>query len=98
MIKRIVRMTFQKDKIEDFKKVFEESKAFIRAFEGCHHLELWQQTDQPNVFFTYSMWESEDHLNQYRHSDLFKTTWARTKPLFEDKPSAWSVNGLQYLP
>jgi hypothetical protein len=98
MIKRIVRMTFQKEHISDFKQVFEESKKLIRAFEGCHHLELWQQTDQANVFFTYSMWESEDHLNQYRHSELFKTTWAKTKILFADKPAAWSVNGLQYLP
>ncbi len=41
--------------------------------------------------FTYSYWESEAHLNTYRHSDLFRETWAKTKVLFADKPEAWSI-------
>ncbi|MEZ4948222.1 MAG: antibiotic biosynthesis monooxygenase family protein [Saprospiraceae bacterium] len=98
MIKRIVKMTFRENHIEDFKTVFKESKQYIRNFEGCHHLELWQQTNNPSVFFTYSMWESEKHLDAYRHSELFKTTWAKTKPLFEAKAEAWSVDGLEFLP
>ena len=63
----------------------------IRSFDGCSHLELWQQAGTSNVFFTYSWWESEDHLNKYRFSELFKDTWAKTKALFAAKPEAWSV-------
>jgi len=91
MIKRIVKLTFHPEKIEDFKAIFEESKHKIRARKGCHHLELWQGTQAPNIFFTYSFWTNEDELNAYRHSDLFKATWAKTKVLFNDKPEAWSV-------
>ena len=45
----------------------------------------------PNVFFTLSFWENEEALNAYRDSELFKTTWAKTKILFSDKPQAWTT-------
>ena len=91
MIKRIVKLTFHPKNVPAFQQIFEESKHKIRARQGCHHLELWRGTSDPNVFFTYSFWTSEDDLNAYRHSDLFVETWAKTKVLFSDKPSAWSV-------
>jgi heme-degrading monooxygenase HmoA len=43
------------------------------------------------VLFTYSYWETEQHLNKYRFSDLFKHTWQQTKQHFNDKPIAWSL-------
>lgn len=91
MLIRIVRMYFQADKVQDFLEVFESSKHLIRHFEGCKHLELWQDANYPNVFCTYSHWESEAHLENYRNSELFRITWAKTKPLFEKKPYAFSV-------
>ena len=92
MLIRIVRMTFQADKLAEFDAIFLASRDKIRAFPGCHHLELWQDADNPNVRITHSHWESTDALEAYRHSDLFKTTWAATKPLFADKPLAFSAN------
>ena len=84
-------MTFREDAVDDFLVLFNERKQLIRSFAGCSHLELWQQANIPNVFFTYSKWESEAHLDHYRFSELFKDTWAKTKALFADKPNAWSV-------
>jgi quinol monooxygenase YgiN len=91
MIVRIVQMTFREDAVEDFKQLFEERKQLIRHFDGCTHLELWQDSTNPNVFFTYSHWLSETHLNHYRFSAFFKDTWSKTKALFSDKPQAWSI-------
>jgi heme-degrading monooxygenase HmoA len=91
MIIRIVQMNFREEAIAAFLALFEERKKLIRNFEGCKHLELWQDAHQPNIFFTYSIWDSEEHLNHYRFSELFRDTWERTRALFEDKPSAWSV-------
>jgi quinol monooxygenase YgiN len=90
-------MYFQEDKIEDFLKIFEESKNLIRTFEGCEHLELWQDTSLPNVFCTYSHWKDESYLEKYRQSELFQTTWAKTKMLFAEKPQAFSLNTLQIV-
>lgn len=92
MIKRIVKLSFRADELDAFRAIFEESKAKIRAFEGCHHVELLQGIQPNNIFFTFSIWESEAALNEYRHSELFKKTWAKTKALFSDKPEAWSVD------
>jgi heme-degrading monooxygenase HmoA len=91
MIKRLVKLTFQPDKIADFKKIFETSKDKIRAMDGCLHLELLQDANKPNIFFTLSYWNTAGSLNLYRHSDLFETTWAKTKILFADKPEAWTT-------
>ena len=91
MIKRIVKLTFQPEKVDEFLVNFEKNKLKIRNFEGCHHLELWQDTHQSNIFFTYSYWENEDSLNTYRQSKLFKNVWKKTKILFADKPEAWSI-------
>ena len=91
MIVRIVQMTFQADKVQDFLQLFEERKHLIRGFEGCKHLELWQDATQFNIFFTYSHWDSEEHLDHYRYSAFFKDTWTQTKALFAAKAQAWSV-------
>lgn len=85
-------MSFQQEKITDFTTLFEERKETIRGFDGCLHLELWQDTKRAHIFFTYSMWDSEQHLDHYRFSEFFKDTWGKTKALFADKPQAWSVN------
>ena len=89
---RIVKLTFQPSKIETFKQLFETNKIRIRNFEGCRHLELLRDKNRPEIFFTYSYWNDEDALNNYRHSEVFKEIWTETKTMFSDKPEAWSVD------
>ena len=91
---RIVKMTFNPEKVNEFLANFEEVKSQIRAFNGVEHLELLSDKNNTNIYFTYSIWESEDHLNNYRHSDLFKSVWAVTKPLFIKKAEAWSLESM----
>lgn len=92
MILRIVKMSFDPAKVQDFINLFTKQRSLIRNFPGCSHLELWESVkDGDGVMFTYSHWESEAALEVYRHSDLFAETWAATKVLFNAKPEAWSV-------
>lgn len=91
MIIRIVKMNFKAEKRNDFLEIFNSSKERIRNFEGCSHLELLNDAQSPNTFFTYSFWESEEHLDRYRNSELFGTVWSKTKILFDSKPEAWSL-------
>jgi heme-degrading monooxygenase HmoA len=97
MLVRIVKLGIDTKHIKAFLTNFESSKKSIRGFEGCQFLELYQEQDNKNVFFTYSYWNSETDLNNYRHSDLFQGIWAKTKPMFNAKPEAWSVNKLHSL-
>lgn len=83
-------MTFRPDAVDAFLSVFDESSPRIRAFPGCHHLELWQDASYPNVLTTMSHWEDDAALERYRSSSLFRATWARTRPLFAARPQAYS--------
>ena len=94
MIIRIVKMTFREDSSETFKNFTSTIKDTIKSFDGCSHLDIYRDINNPNIFFSYSYWDSEIHLNEYRNSDFFKKTWAKTKQWFDDKPEAWSVNKL----
>ena len=91
-------MSFDNELIHEFLGLFESYKTRIRNFEGCEFLELYQDKVKPNVFFTYSYWNSEEDLENYRQSDLFKNVWSETKKLFNDKPLAWSVDKVVSLP
>lgn len=90
-------MTFRPEALEAFLEIFDASAPQIRAFPGCHHLELWQDTRYPNILTTFSRWDDEAALDRYRHSDLFKTTWAKTKPLFAAPPRAFSQHVLRQI-
>lgn len=92
MFVRIVKMSFDKELTNTFLKLFNSHKESIRNFSGCCLLELYQDKENPNVFFTYSYWNDEADLENYRTSKLFKKVWSKTKILFNDKPQAWSVN------
>ncbi|WMW76969.1 antibiotic biosynthesis monooxygenase family protein [Flavobacterium sp. 20NA77.7] len=98
MFVRIVKMRFQEDKITAFLENFEQVKHHIRGFEGNQFLELYQDKNDKRTFFTYSYWNNEESLENYRDSDLFKEVWTYTKALFSDKPEAWSVGKVVSLP
>lgn len=91
MIIRIVKMNFEPEKVDEFLELFNSSKDLIRNFKGCSHLELLNDLKSGTIFFTYSWWESEADLNNYRNSELFENVWSKTKILFSAKPEAWSL-------
>lgn len=91
MLVRIVKMTFKPELIPTFLVLFENNKTTIRQFNGCQFLELYQDKTKPQQFFTYSHWQDEESLENYRHSDIFKNIWTETKKMFAEKPEAWSV-------
>ncbi len=94
MLIRIVKLYFKQEHIEAFKKILESTADRIREFEGCTHMEGYQQNDNPQVFFTYSHWDNEQALNNYRNSEFFKSVWSKTKILFQEKPEAWSLHNV----
>lgn len=91
MLIRVVRMTFAPDQVPAFLALFHDSENRIRQQPGCRHLELWQDADQPNVYCTYSHWDSAEALDAYRKSSLFGEVWPATKRLFAAPPLAFSV-------
>ena len=97
MLVRIVKMTFREGSTDEFIAIFEDSKEAIRSFDGCLYLELLREKEGGSIFFTYSIWQDQQSLSNYRNSKLFEETWAKTKALFTAKPEAFSVDRLYQL-
>lgn len=92
MLTRIVKMTFKSEHVDEFKALMQVNSKRIKAFPGCVYLQILQDQRQPNIFFTYSHWESDAHLQQYRHSALFAEVWPAAKAGFAERAEAWSVD------
>jgi heme-degrading monooxygenase HmoA len=90
-------MSFHEENISAFLENFELMKIHIRNAPGNRFLELYQDKNNPSILFTYSYWETEADLENYRKSKLFDEVWTFTKKLFNDKPEAWSVDKLVTL-
>lgn len=84
-------MKFKSGNEKKFLEIFNERKKAIAGFEGCSYLELRRSKAHGNWFMTFSIWNDEKNLDQYRFSDLFKVVWASVKPLFEANAEALSV-------
>jgi quinol monooxygenase YgiN len=96
MIHRVVKLSFDPQKVEAFLQLFDQTKSAIGGFEGCKGVKLLQDKNAPHVYFTYSLWESETALEQYRQSELFQRTWTQTKQWFSAKPEAWSLDEIAH--
>lgn len=91
MIRRIVKMELDENHCNDFIEFTAKIKDEIRNFEGCRELEILRDTYKNNIFFTCSIWESNEALEKYRKSDFFTQIWPQAKKWFSAKPNAWSV-------
>ena len=90
-------MEFAEENISSFLDNFETVKEKIRNFPGCLFLELYRDNNDETIFFTYSKWQDDIDLENYRNSQLFKEVWATTKAMFRSKAQAWSVDTIHQL-
>ncbi len=82
------------DKREAFLEVFENHRQAMRTVPGCLHLELWQELHDRAAVTTYSIWQSEKDLENYRNSKLFQEVWATVKPWFAASAQVQSLTKL----
>lgn len=88
MIVRLVKMTFNAEDVPKFEALFAKYHQQIRNFPGCTALQLLKDG---HTYFTYSLWEKAQDLENYRHSELFQEVWPATKVLFAKAAEAWST-------
>ncbi len=88
-------MKFKVEEIPAFLILFEEKRALIAGFPGCQGVRLLNDVHSPEIYYTYSHWNSPADLENYRNSDLFKGVWAETKIKFSDRPEAWSFEEIE---
>lgn len=91
MVRRIVRLEFDPERVTEFTEFFAKNRPTIASFPGCVSLDLFKDAALPNVYYTFSLWESEAALEAYRHSDTFRLLWSFAKARFAGKPLAYSL-------
>lgn len=91
MITRLVKLTLQPSKIDDFTSLFRSTRDSIRSFPGCSGVQLFRDLKNADIVFTYSTWDSAESLEAYRSSDLFRNTWEKAKACFSEPAEAWSL-------
>ena len=91
MIIRIVKMSFQPEKVNEFLEIFNENKQSIRNFTGCSHLQLLKDAEDDCCYSTLSHWDKAESLENYRKSELFGKVWGRVKTLFSERSQAFSL-------
>ena len=84
-------MHFTEAGVEEFLQIFNENKQAIRYFDGCTHLQLLKDFDDPLTYTTLSYWEEAQKLENYRKSELFNKVWGRVKSLFSERSQAFSL-------
>ena len=90
-IQRIVKMTFELDRCDDFQNFFTEIKAQIEGQPGCQGVKLLKDHAESGVFFTFSVWKDQASIDAYRNTELFGKVWPTVKAWFSAKPEAWST-------
>jgi len=85
-------MTIRSEERERFIQLFEIHREAISSMPGCQSLQIFHDLDSTCVFFTVSNWQTDDHLQQYRNSMVFKSLWPEVKSLFQSSAEAWTVN------
>ena len=98
MIVRLVELFIQEDKLDLSRQMLSRVAPKVRQFSGCTKLRIIEDLHNPGHITTYSHWHSEDDLNAYRNSDVFKDFWREIKPLFAERARAWSSTTLHHLP
>lgn len=90
MLVRIVKLTFNESSMDFFFQEFNRNKAEILKFNGCLGMKMLQDIKQKNIIMTYSHWDNENALNNYRNSTVFANLWNNIKPHFKERAEAWS--------
>ena len=90
MITRIVRLPVKPDAGKNFEQLFDTIKEKIAAFDGCLSVELHKDVASSD-YFTYSLWQSESHLQAYLDSSFFTDVWPNAKKLLHQRANAWSL-------
>ena len=91
-IQRIVKLTFELNRCDDFQSFFTEIKDQIAAQPGCFEVRLLKDQAKTGIFFTYSIWDNQASLDAYRETELFGMVWPKVKNWFAARPEAWSTD------
>ncbi|MCK5822505.1 MAG: antibiotic biosynthesis monooxygenase [Bacteroidales bacterium] len=94
MITRIIKFKIDTVNTDEFKQFFTLRKNDFSKIEGCKNMEILNDKEDKDVYFMYTIWETEFKLNKYRKSELNKTLWTKLNVWSVKEPQAWTVENV----
>ncbi len=94
MILRVVKLKVDPRKMEAFQLFMENLHDEKLRLNGCLHFDFFNERQNPNIFYSYTIWEHEKFLKQYKKTDLFKEVVQTLRELCIDEPQAWTIQNV----
>ena len=92
MIKRIVRLTVKDAAAKEaFQEIYRSRNPYKNGVPGCREVKVMQDVNDDDVYYTVSIWDSNDDLEAYRNSDYFAKTWPMVKAQLSKRAEAFSM-------
>jgi quinol monooxygenase YgiN len=87
-------MEVDPDKIEPFKRFMGILSEEKQKMEGCVHHDFFSDKQYVNVYYSYTIWESQTYLKKYKKNPLFKEVTKTLTSLCLAEPHAWTVENV----
>jgi quinol monooxygenase YgiN len=94
MITRIIKFKIDPVNTDDFKQFIALIRKDFSSIKGCKNIEILNDKEDKDVYFMYTIWETESMLNKYRKSELNKTLWTNLNQWSVKEPQAWTVENV----
>ncbi len=88
MIVRVVHLPADPEKFDELAELYERGAKVVRSWPGALKLELFHDSEEPYTLVTISHWESEEALQDYRHSEYFRGFWPKVRATLRGRASA----------
>jgi len=93
MYVRIIEVRIQPDKLDEFRKIYNEEIApAVKAQKGNIEVFLMESQDRPGQINSFTSWESQEDGDAYERSGTYVQMANKAKHTFVGMPTLWSYD------
>lgn len=78
--------------IVKFRDTFTNYQSQIKDFKGCMQHDIFCDKEKEEIYYSYTIWDSEKNLNKYRKSTLLKEINTNIIQYCSKDPQAWTID------
>lgn len=87
-------MTVKEQYIDSFRKRVPVISNEVRRVSGCMHNDIFRDRNNDNIFYSYTIWSSEEDIERYLKSMYYKEIWGDIWDYFKKEPMAWKIDNM----
>lgn len=83
MFVRVLSLTIQEDKLDEFKKLYSEIVIpTLKLIKGCRYIFLTESVNEKNEFISVTIWDRKEYADEYEMSGKFQEITDKVKHTF----------------